>query len=358
MDFVTNAGQIIPIVSGTTETVMWLGAGFSRAATDGAAPLMSDFFSTLDPECSPCLTKYLTSRFGSPQSANVESALQAVEQLETAALPQRLKNSILSGQDPKKIKRELEAFCLKRLNYELNPQNWAIRLLAHANERTTVVTTNYDLIADQVLSRRSGATHCTPIATCHHCNMMALLSDGCSCQVTPARTSRANNAALFKIHGSLAWHTCTNIGCRICQCLVPRCDCTVISNPICGCCGEPSHPVLLLPSMVKHYNQFPQIERMWVGMEDALARATTVTIIGFSFPASDCLVCDVFRSGLDRGRQLQDVLIIDLDPSSVAGRVRSMVPRDMEVRIHELQVPRDGSTPTWARTKVAAAGCG
>jgi hypothetical protein len=273
--------------------------------------------------------------------------LQAIEQSIDAPISRPLKHDIMSGQNPNVLKVELEKYCLQQLCYgPLDIDHWAVQLLAHANHRTTVVTTNYDLLADEILRRRSAATHCRNDATCHHCNMMAILREDCEC--VPTRLSGSErNAPLLKIHGSIAWHVCRNAACRVGSCLVPRCDCQPVLDPICDCCGQRCGPVIVLPSMVKRYSEFPEIKRMWDRAESALRVAKTVTVFGFSFPRSDCIICEMFRATLDRSEFLERVLVIDIDAGTVAERIRSFLPNNPRVTIHSLAVPGDGSAPSW-----------
>ena len=142
------------------------------------------------------------------------------------------------GQDPQKVTFEVEQFCLHRLNFGLpDYTHWAADVLAHANELTTVVTTNYDVYPEQILRRRIGAKHCGPDATCHHCNMRAILEDKCGCSEGGYWLGSRKNAALLKLHGSIAWRTCRNKACGITECLKSNCDCSAIHDPKCECCG-------------------------------------------------------------------------------------------------------------------------
>ena len=308
---------------------------------------MSDFFVGLESSSFPHLHAYLSARYIDFRNANVETVLQAVEQSLDAPLSRQLRHEMMRGQDPRILKQELEQYCLKRLCFgQLDVENWAVKLLAHANHRTTVITTNYDLLADDILRRRRGATHCRGDATCHHCNMMAILREDCECG-PPRRAGSKQNAALLKLHGSIAWHVCNNNSCSVGRCLVPRCDCKPIADPKCDCCGEKCGPAIVLPSMVKKYGEFPEIKRMWSRAESALLNAHTITVFGFSFPASDCIICEMFRATLSRTSCLRDILVLDIDPELVGARIDALLPHGSEVRVHPFRVPGDGSMPEW-----------
>ena len=66
--------------------VVFLGAGFSRAVTVGASPLMSDFFADLDRREHWILWSFLEQLCDDPKSANVEDALLGLDQLATSPL--------------------------------------------------------------------------------------------------------------------------------------------------------------------------------------------------------------------------------------------------------------------------------
>jgi hypothetical protein len=342
----TSAKALEP-VRATEKTLYWLGAGFSRCLNPNA-PLMADFFAGFDGAKYPHLAKYLLGRHGKFDGANVEDVLFAIDQIETCPLPSRARAEMMWGQDPQKIKAELERFCLQRLSYDVpDYDHWAVHVLAIANELTTVVTTNYDSLAEQILRRRLAATHCGPNATCHHCNMRAILEDKCGCSADGSWVGSRTNAALLKIHGSIAWRTCRNKACGITDCLKSNCDCSTIHDPKCECCGEDAEPVIILPSAKKSYERFPQIGRMWEMAVDALSNAVAVTIFGFSFPTSDTLVHEMFRSTIAKSRTLQELYIIDIAPEAIWRRMKNVIPDDLGVIVHMLDVPRDGSRPSW-----------
>jgi NAD-dependent SIR2 family protein deacetylase len=339
--------SLLEPVKATEKTLFWLGAGYSRCLNPNA-PLMDDFFSGFDCAQYPHLAKYLSSRYENVAGVNVEDVLLAVEQIETCPLPPRTRAEMMCGQDPQRIKVELEKLCVERLSYDVpNYGHWAVNLLAMANELTTVVTTNYDVLPEQILRRRSVATHCSPAATCHHCNMRAILEDKCGCHENGHWLGSRQNAALLKIHGSIAWRTCRNKACGIIDCLKSSCDCSAVHDPKCECCGEDAESVIILPAAKKSYERYPQISRMWDLADDALAAAVAITIFGFSFPRSDTLIHEMFRSTIARSRKLKELFILDVKPKAVWERMKSVIPDYLKVSVHLLEVPPDGSNPEW-----------
>jgi hypothetical protein len=91
---------------------------------------------------------------------------------------------------------------------------------------------------------------------------------------------------------------------------------------------------------------------MWDLAHAALAKCTTLTIFGFSFPTSDCLICDVVRSAVRDSKALRDVIIIDRSPDKIALRVASLLPPTSNAQIVTCAVPLDGSNPAWIPASV------
>src|SRR4051812_16588887 len=99
--------ETLSIGSDAEDSVLWLGAGFSRCATNGRAPLMRDFFSTLDASSFPHLHRFLRARYADLAEANVEKVMQSLDQMLDSPLSPHTKRRILAGQDPLQVKREL-----------------------------------------------------------------------------------------------------------------------------------------------------------------------------------------------------------------------------------------------------------
>jgi hypothetical protein len=106
-------------------------------------------------------------------------------------------------------------------------------------------------------------------------------------------------------------------------------------------------PVIVMPSMVKSYNDYPKIHRMWDSAASALEQAHQLLIFGFSFPLGDRLIREMFRCSVAKGRALKDVSIIDVNPEPVAMTLKSLLPQDLHVTVQTFTVPMDGSVPDW-----------
>jgi hypothetical protein len=226
-----------PIDVASTD-VVFLGAGFSRAATNNKSPLMSDFFGRLDRRKHWQLWRFLEETAGNPLTANVETALLCLDQLSA---------SPLEDVDPffdqcrarhEDVRRELDIYIIERLgSLKLSAGGWAPQVLARASERTTVITTNYDTVADRILSNRRGLRHRTPDTNCHHCKLCRILFDDCSSRPLDRQFDKSWRGSLLKIHGSIAWRKCNADNCDCRDCLVPDEHCRPFCNDPCPNCG-------------------------------------------------------------------------------------------------------------------------
>ena len=171
-------------------SVVIVGDGFSAAASNGKMPLMTGFFDQLSKEHFPELLEFVTEvgcscRCPTIAQANVESVLTSLDQMRTA--PARALCGTLArfrGAFPA-IQAQLTAYTLQRLKLGscVQTDNWAAQLLASCGFATTVVSMNYDNLAETILSNRDGVRHGGRNPNCPHCRMRLLLSDACSCNI-------------------------------------------------------------------------------------------------------------------------------------------------------------------------------
>jgi hypothetical protein len=323
-----------------------LGAGFSAAATDGRMPLMGNFFDRLDNVQSPLLYEYVCSVDCDVKKANVESVLLNLDQIRSSP------DSVLKGWGEKwkanlpQIQRELEKYVLARIKAGLTvePNNWAIAVLAGCGINTAVVSMNYDNIAERVLS--SKAHNSRPQLPCPHCKMVRLLNQSCNCSFRQEMTERDWRGALVKPHGSIAWKRCTNHGCCSFECLVARADCLPFEPCKCPNCCEDCSPAIVMPTMGKHLDDLPEIGVMWQAARSAIADAESLLIFGFSMPTSDELLTQMIRTTIHQNNKLRRVGVIDLDPDGVLDRFKRCLPTKHSVTTSTFKV-NIGERPTW-----------
>lgn len=331
--------------------VLFLGAGFSRAVTDNESPLMSDFFSRLDRRKHWQLWRFLEEVFGNPVDANIEKALLFLDQLSA---------SPLHGVDPffdqcrvrhREVRKELDEYIIERLAHlKIGPTNWAAHVLACATEKTTVITTNYDTTADRILSSRRGLHHHVPNTNCHHCKLCRILNDECASGPLDGLTDMSWRGSLLKLHGSIAWSRCTADTCCNCDCLLPDMHCRPFNDKPCPSCGGNCSPVLVPPSMVKSFDDFPGLKRIWNAAYMALSEAKSILFFGFSFPTSDALINEVMRAAFAKNRRAIDFSIVDVNPEKPASLLADMVGEACDGTISLYRVPTDGTEPDWLTT--------
>lgn len=328
--------------------VVFLGAGFSKAATDGSAPIMADFFAELDRRKYWELWSFLDQLTGNPRLANVEHTLLTLDQLAI---------SPLEGVEPffdevrarhQRVRKELDSYILERLGtIKFPPDNWAAQVLHGASSTTTVVTTNYDNLAERILSQQKGLRHRTPNTNCHHCKLCAILDDECKCNGGMS-LDEAWRGSLLKLHGSISWRRCANLECGTQQCLLPDQHCRVFSNETCITCGSECGPVLVPPSMVKTFDKFRGLKQVWNAAYQALSVARSIIFWGFSFPTSDVLISQMLRSALTTKKRSLEIGIIDLYPSKPADALEALLgDSEDDIKIYTYEVPQSGERPKW-----------
>jgi NAD-dependent SIR2 family protein deacetylase len=328
-------------------TVYLLGAGFSACATNGELPVMAGFFDWLTPQKYPLLREFVEDVTADVDRANIEEVIEILDQLQDAPL------SDLGGKIKKwqpqvhELRRHLARYCLDRLGHgKWSADHWSSCVLATADSATTVITTNYDNVAESILSHKVGATHCGDQPTCHHCRMRRILLRDCECSEAPAKNWPHWRGSVLKLHGSIAWKTCYNPGCRQYQCLVADQHCRPYEDCRCSCCGELCQPVIVLPSHRKSYREYPHLNRMWDSAADAMREAASLLVFGFSFSSGESLVRLMVREAIVNG-VLKQISILDRDPAAVAARLRQIIPSNHSLEILEFAIPMDGSRPRW-----------
>jgi hypothetical protein len=336
-------------------SVVIVGAGFSAAATEGRLPLMTGYFDRLKQEKYPELYEFVrvvgcNKTCERIEQANVERVLLAYDQIRTSptgVLDDRLDcwRSKLAD-----VQGQMSYYTLDRLkdSLDISEGNWAVQLLAHCGLDTTLVSMNYDNIAEVVLSNRDGMMHSchSPTPNCPHCKMRLLLQRACSCATRESDLGDAWRGALVKPHGSIAWKRCQTPGCCSYECLVADEQCRPFEPCNCPYCFKPCGPVLVMPTMSKNLKDLPEIGTMWRAARSAMREAESLLLFGFSMPTSDELLVQLIRSAVEDGRRLKRVASIDLEPGPVLKRFESCLPAGFDVETFAFPVQR-GEVPNW-----------
>jgi hypothetical protein len=217
------------------------------------------------------------------------------------------------------------------------------------------VTTNYDNIAERVVSNVTGLRHRVSGTNCPHCKMCAILEADCACDADIPVTEEEWRCAILKLHGSIAWRICRNPECVSFECLLPDAQCRPLVNHSCRCCGAMSEPVLVMPSATKNYARFPKIHRMWDGACKALLDAQELVMFGYSLPRTDTTITRLLQASLQTNQQLRRVSIVDRAPRAIGDRLRPLLPANRSVEVVLRHVPAN-EAPDWWRIKRKAAG--
>jgi NAD-dependent SIR2 family protein deacetylase len=341
-----------------TTSVVIVGAGFSAAASDGKMPLMTGFFDQLTKDHFPELFEFVSEvgcscRCPTIAQANVESVLTSLDQMRTA--PVRALRGTLAkfrGSFPS-IQAQLTSYTLNRLKQGacVEATNWAAQLLACCGFATTVISMNYDNLAESILSNRDGVHHGNRNPNCPHCRMRLLLSEACSCNVKSDKLGDLWRGAILKPHGSVAWRRCLNNNCCNHECLVADQNCRPFEPCKCNYCDTECAPVMVLPTMSKNLGEIREIAVMWDAAYEALKHADSLLLFGFSLPKSDELLTQTIRSAVSEGRKLKKVASIDLNPEAVLHRFEDCLPHGIDVDTTALPV-QVSCDPIWLPDKV------
>jgi hypothetical protein len=170
-------------------------------------------------------------------------------------------------------------------------------------EDITLISLNYDIIADNALSALAAGQG------------RPALPDYCCDIATDGYRQTDKFGRLIKLHGSLNWLYCPNCH-RLDLGVAPSGRRTVkVLNSLylddrndldakygchgspCGECGTFVRPVLITPTHLKDYRN-PHIARIWYEAARALREAKHVIFIGYSMPEDDVEVIYLFKRGL------------------------------------------------------------
>ncbi len=172
----------------------------------------------------------------------------------------------------------------------------------HRPEDVTVLSLNYDIIADNAMS-----------AVAERRGQFGLPDYGCDI-ATEAYRRESRFGTLLKIHGSLNWLYCPNChrldlgiagsGRRTVKTLnrfygaVVDLDAGYQGDGTpCEDCRTRLRPVLITPTHLKDYRN-PHIARVWYEAARALREAKRAIFVGYSMPDDDVDVIYLFKRGL------------------------------------------------------------
>ena len=162
---------------------------------------------------------------GPLDEVNLQDVICSLDQFCDIPFRRERQAKFLGDMEPDAVLKQIGSFAIDHLaELDWAADHWAVNILAAVDSNCTVITTNYDTLAEQILSWKIDAVHCGPNATCFHCRMRDILLTCCACDVAE-RDGTPWKGSLLKLHGSIAWQQCTNSKCSQFGCILPDCRC-------------------------------------------------------------------------------------------------------------------------------------
>jgi hypothetical protein len=304
-------------------TVLVLGAGATKAC---GGPMTADILPEAlalpvkrRQDLTDLVEKFLSENFHLPPAATRKStdfpSLPALMSLIDLALDRKQPFGSNWDADRLAIVRAAIEYSIYELiddRLKKNPTNIHYDLFNRFDgEPPTVITTNYDIIADNAMMAvargKAEAAGTSPDPG----SAFRFPDYGCDIS-TPKYRDRAKWGTLLKLHGSLNWLYCPNchameVGIADSerwmaneQWNIKSVDAQYLTDRIC-CedCGTRFSPVLIAPTHRKDYRN-PHVGQIWFKAERALRAATNVVFIGYSLPDDDVEVMYLLKRGLSR----------------------------------------------------------
>jgi hypothetical protein len=218
-----------------------------------------------------------------------------------------------------RLRESLEYAMFALLEYQLrdvphrNPYRVLLEsLFERPPASLTVVSLNYDIIVDNVLS--SVVERATGMLPDYACDIATTQYRGT--ELLPLPDGKSLRLTLLKLHGSLNWMHCPNChrlelgiadsGRRTVKALdmlwqsrqaLRLAESYSRQGRMCEDCGARLRALLITPTGQKDYRN-PHIARIWYTADRALRRAARVAFVGYSLPPDDVEVAYLFKRGL------------------------------------------------------------
>ncbi len=301
------------------KTVYFLGAGASKAS-DFNLPVMNEF---------PALADYLRKVFPgqSFHDLNLEEVITHMElSLEGfGAQWEPLEPDLL------KARREYDAYLRECLDYAgyfasdphqiPKPIKCSLhkRLFSKLTSEDTLITLNYDMIADFALLSEKGDLGSVEDGSILH-RSYRLLGSGEAWGTSNPSVDYNNREQGFylKLHGSIDWVCCQDSTCRNHRIFfrgwigTPKIRYSP-ENP-CLMCGSGLVSVIIPPAMKKSFEKFPKMGLIWNMAYRELKVADRWILIGCSFPESDYYLRWLLREAYRNNPHHPEVTVVNPDP--------------------------------------------
>lgn len=302
----------------TMKTVYILGAGASNAI-DSTFPTMKNLLAEIVGNADELICRFLHHFYDFETPDNLPPMEDILSQIDFAIS----ENRPLSSDYPIQRMRDIRESLIMNICTILgrgksiesrDGANVMYRFVSHLEPQDSIVSLNYDLMADMAVRRDANWQFCDygfPLrkAVYHH--------------EPPENITSSNTRPLYKLHGSLNW-----VYCPLCQAI------DVVDGhdtgesylydserhrvEYCSVCGVHYEPIIITPTFLKVYNNLFTL-RLWHQAEQCLVAADRLVFVGYSMPDSDIFLRCMFRRAYFAHhhihKQKSEIEVVDFDPS-------------------------------------------
>lgn len=308
------------------KTVYFLGAGASNAS-DFGLPTMDRFFRKEDPVLKDFsdLRKFIENTFPriSIEKLNLEDIITYLElSIDRFGRFGKCPDGYLYN-----AREQFAQYVRRRLIYEpVEGKDWCSkfkRIFQDLKEKDTIITLNYDLVAENTLnaiSRERSSKQNHPL----YDRMINLLSPPIICDIAIERRN-SDSGLYLKLHGSIDWDYCLNQDCPYHWIMRILSISRVDSLHLCNSCGYNLDMVIVPPTMNKAFKKYPKLGVIWSLARQELTASSSTVFIGVSFRPSDYYLSWLIKSSfLGVESENKSVVVVD-KCKSVACRIKELI---------------------------------
>jgi len=234
---------------------------------------------------------------------------------------------------------QLHHYVRYRLDYKFqnieDPSSIHRKIFLTLEDGDTIITLNYDLIADDALEgpgkESLGKTAGGRDRFLWLGKLTQLLSPLILCSgeiVVPVRDKEWKHGWYLKLHGSINWIYCSNPQCIYHQWMNMRPieEIRLFKDAkFCSSCGAHIEVAIVPPSMLKVFERYPKVGALWSIAHRELSEAARVVFIGVSFAPSDYYLRWLIKSAfLESDGKKKSIKVVD-KCSSITNKIKEMV---------------------------------
>ncbi len=222
------------------------------------------------------------------------------------------------------------------------------RMLFQAVQARSIVSFNYDLIADQTLLQMGKLNWRS--ANYRGAKVARIPSKKGKSYSRPLETAKPRGTVpLLKLHGSIHWEKLDRgDGYRLSGCRLPESN-----GETFDVVSVPEHPYLIPPVASKIEIKDGVLRKHWYSAVHELHDAKSWIIWGYSFPQIDTIAQVLFRTALDRNKKPKPVFVVNPD-ASVVERVKDVCRKvkvkhytSIESLLYELGILEEKQRDNW-----------